>query len=51
VGEEVAILVNDIMPAGSYEIEFDGSALSTGVYFYKLQSGSFSITKKLNYLQ
>jgi Secretion system C-terminal sorting domain/Kelch motif len=51
VGEEVAILVNEMKPAGSYDIEFDGSKLSTGVYFYKLQSGSFSITKKLHYIQ
>jgi len=51
VGEEVATLVNEIKPAGSYEIEFDGTALSPGVYFYKLQSGSFSVTKKLHYIK
>jgi len=51
VGEEIATLVNEIKPAGSYELEFDGGTLSPGVYFYRLQSGSFSVTKKLHYIK
>ncbi len=46
LGREVAALVNSEKEPGYYEIEFDGSKLSSGVYFYKLQSGSFSQTKK-----
>ena len=46
-GEQVAVLVNDFMTAGKYSINFDGSGLSSGVYFYKLSAGSFSDTKKM----
>jgi hypothetical protein len=46
LGGEVAMLVNEYRPAGRYEIEFDGRNLSSGVYFYRLHSGSFTDTKK-----
>ncbi|MBK7500710.1 MAG: S8 family peptidase [Ignavibacteriales bacterium] len=46
LGNEIATLVDDYRAAGSYEVEFDASSLSTGVYFYKLQSGSFVETKR-----
>ncbi len=47
LGNEVATLVNDYQPAGSYEIEFNASGMGSGIYFYKLQSGSFVETKKM----
>jgi hypothetical protein len=47
LGNEVATLVNESKPAGSYEVEFNASNLSSGVYFYKLQSGSFVETRKM----
>ncbi len=47
LGSEVAILVNKEKPVGSYEIEFDGSELTSGIYFYKLQAGKFVETKKM----
>jgi len=47
LGNEVAILVDEYKPAGSYEVEFNASKLSSGIYFYKLQAGEFSDTKKL----
>ncbi len=47
LGDEVATLVNEEKPAGSYEVEFDASHLSSGVYFYKLQAGSFVETRKI----
>jgi len=47
LGNEVATLVNGKMPAGRYTVEFDGEALQSGVYFYRLQAGNFSETKKL----
>jgi hypothetical protein len=46
LGTEVATLVNKKKPAGGYEVEFNGK-YSSGVYFYKLQVGSFVETKKM----
>ncbi len=46
-GREVQTLVNESLKPGTYEVSFDGSALNSGVYFYKLTSGNFSQTKKL----
>jgi len=47
IGEKVATLVNGQMNAGHHEVTFDASKLSTGVYFYRLDSGSFSQTRKM----
>ena len=47
LGKEVKTLVNEYQTIGSYKIELDASSLSSGVYFYKLQSGSFSNTRKM----
>jgi hypothetical protein len=47
LGNEIATLVNEEKPAGSYEIEFGGTGLQSGVYFYRLQAGSFIETKKM----
>ena len=51
LGNEITTLVNEEKPAGSYEVEFStniGSReLSSGIYFYRLQAGSFVETKKM----
>jgi len=47
LGKEVATLVNEFRSAGNYEVNFDAGNLSSGVYFYKLQAGSFVETKKM----
>jgi len=47
LGNEVVTLVNEELQNGSYEIEFDAFGLTSGIYFYKLQSGSFIETKKM----
>ena len=47
LGNEIATLVNEEKPEGNYEIKFDASRLSSGVYFCNMQSGSFIETKKM----
>lgn len=47
LGREVAVLAEGFRNAGSYEINFDASDLSSGIYFYKLITGSTSMTKKM----
>jgi probable HAF family extracellular repeat protein len=47
LGNEIATLVNEEKSAGSYEVEFDATMYSSGIYFYKLQAGSFVETKKM----
>ncbi len=47
LGREVATLVNQDRPAGSYEVGFDGSNLTSGIYFYRLKSGEFTETRKM----
>jgi hypothetical protein len=47
LGQEVAILVNGIESPGSKSVTLDGSGLPSGVYFYRLQAGSYSSTKML----
>ena len=47
VGKEIATLVNDTKEPGNYEVKFDASKLASGIYFYKLQAGSFTTMKKL----
>jgi len=47
LGNEVATLVNEEKAAGNYAVEFDGSTLTSGIYFYKLQAGIFIETKKM----
>lgn len=46
LGEEIATLVNEEKSIGTYEVEFNGRNLSSGVYFYRIQAGSFIDTKK-----
>jgi hypothetical protein len=47
LGREVKSLVNEEKTEGRYEIEFDASDLSSGIYFYQLRAGSFVATKKM----
>ena len=55
LGEEVADLVNETKPAGNYHVEFivgrsaaaDSPDIASGIYFYKISAGSFTVTKKM----
>ena len=47
VGEEVVTLLNEEQNAGRYQIQWNATQLASGVYFYRIQAGQFSDTKKM----
>ena len=47
LGNEVQVLVNENLKAGEYKVTWDGTKYSSGIYFYKLQSGDFTLTRKM----
>jgi hypothetical protein len=47
LGNEVETLVSEQKSSGTYNVQFIGNRLASGVYFYKLQAGSFIETKKM----
>jgi len=47
LGREISTIVNEQLKPGTYEVEFDGSEIPSGVYFYKLSSGGFTKTMKM----
>jgi len=51
LGNEVATLINGQNEAGTHKVDFDASLLHSGVYFYRIESGSFVETKKLMLLK
>ncbi|MCW8804581.1 MAG: YCF48-related protein, partial [Ignavibacteriaceae bacterium] len=51
LGNEIATLVNEEKPAGTYEVEFNATGLPSGIYFYQLKAGEFTQTKKMTYLK
>ena len=51
LGNEIAKLVNEEKPAGNYEVEFNGSNLSSGVYFYQLRAGDPSAGSRQSFVE
>ncbi len=51
LGQKVATLVNSVKPAGTYQVNFDASKLSTGVYIYKLEANNMVVSKKMTLLK
>jgi hypothetical protein len=51
LGNEVASLINEYKPAGNYQVNFDASNLSSGIYFYQLKTGSFIQTRKMTLIK
>ena len=47
LGKEVAILVNKVQSTGNYYVNFEGTNLPSGIYFYQLKSGDFIQTRKM----
>lgn len=50
-GKEVSNLINENLIAGNYEASFDGSNLTSGVYFYRLQANGFTETKRMTLIK
>lgn len=51
LGEQVALLVNEVRSAGSYEVEFNASNLSSGMYLYRVEAGNLIATKKMTLIK
>ncbi len=51
LGQEIATLVNREMNEGNYNINFDASGLSSGIYLYQLKAGNYVQTKKMTLLK
>jgi len=51
LGKEVATLVNEKQNAGSYKVEFGGSAYPSGIYYYKLSAGEYSESRKMTLIK
>jgi hypothetical protein len=47
IGNEIAVLINEVKDAGTYNVEFNADRFSSGVYYYTLKAGSFTSTKKM----
>ena len=47
LGRQIKTLVNEEKPAGKYSVEFNGSSLPSGVYFYQIKAGNYIKTKKM----
>jgi hypothetical protein len=47
LGKEVTTLVDEEKSFGEYDVRFDASGLPSGIYFYRLEAGSFTVTKKM----
>jgi len=47
LGREVDVLIDDVVQPGNYQVQFDGTRLSSGVYFYRLMAGRYVATYKM----
>jgi hypothetical protein len=46
-GKKVSTLINKLMPSGTHQVEFDGSLLPGGMYYYQLKVGKYATTRKM----
>jgi hypothetical protein len=51
LGQKIATVLSEEMSAGHHEVDFDASGLTSGVYFYKLESGSFAAVNKMTLMR
>lgn len=50
-GKELEVLVNENLQSGSYEVNWNASGFPSGIYFYRINSEKFSVTKKMNLIK
>lgn len=51
LGRQIAILISEELPAGKHSVKFNAEGLPSGIYFYRLKAGAFSLCKKLMVLR
>lgn len=51
LGKEVSVLVNEIQKAGEYKVRYDASALTSGIYFYKITTNDYSDIKRMMFVK
>jgi hypothetical protein len=51
LGKEVIVLLNEVLQPGSYKVDFDGSRLSSGIYYFKIVTNDFTDIKKMTLLK
>lgn len=51
LGKEIAVLLNEVLQPGSYKVDFDGSSLSSGMYYYKVVTNEFTDIKKMTLIK
>ncbi len=51
IGEKIAELMNEVKSAGTYDVDFNASELSSGVYLYRLEAGEFIQTRKMSLMK
>ena len=51
LGEETAVLVNEVKLPGNYEVDFDAARFSSGIYFYQIQAGEFTEVRKMQLIK
>ena len=50
-GEKVTTLLNEVIPSGIHQLDFDGSILPGGIYYYQLTVGKYSTTRKMIHIK
>jgi len=46
-GKEIALLINEVKSGGQHSVDFDATAFSSGTYFYRIETGDFTMTKRM----
>lgn len=51
LGEQVATLVDDVVPAGQHQASWNAAGMPSGLYFYKLESAGVTMTKRMMFVK